>query len=198
MAQRKSLNGKEVLALLLYLPGKTERLCEPIVGRTRLVKTMFLFTKEIKPQLTKKGWDLTLPVFTPYDYGPFSIDVLNDVETLHALGIVDVDAIPESEPFDVLDDMNAMELTYYQGIAGTVERQFMDRYQLTTTGAAFCQSELKPRFTDARQWLALSEFKKRCNSISLTALLRYVYTRYPNYTANSKIRDQVLKYETLS
>ena len=172
MASRKSLNSKEALALLLYLPGKTGRLCEPIVGRTRLVKTMFLFSKEMQPQLTKKGWDLILPNFTAYDYGPFSIDVLNDLETLHTLGIVDIDAIPESEPFDVLDDLNDKEVTYYHGLAGSVERQVMDRYQLPTIGTDFCHSELKPRLTDERQWLALSEFKTRCNSISLTALLR--------------------------
>ena len=196
MAQRKSLNGKEVLALLLYLPGKTGKLCEPIMGRTRLVKTMFLFTKEMQPQLTKKGWELTLPDFTAYDYGPFSVDVLNDIETLRALGIVTVDVVPESEPFDVLDDLNDQE--YQHGIGGAVERQFMDRYQLTPQGEGFCRHVLKPRFTSDEQWTALSEFKKRCNSVSLTALLRYVYTRYPDYTANSKIRDQVLKYETLS
>jgi hypothetical protein len=165
------------------------------VGRTRLIKTVFLFTKEIQPQLRKKGFSLTLPDFSAYNYGPFSVDVLNDIETLRALEILEVDSIPEAEPFDVLDDLNS--LAEDQGTEIAVERQVMDRYRLTDRGAGFCRDMLRSKFSP-EEWKFLTEFKIRCNSVSLTVLLRYVYTRYPGYTVNSKIRDRVLKYETLS
>ena len=39
-------NRKDILLLLLYSPGKTGNPNEPIVGRTRLIKMLFLFKKE--------------------------------------------------------------------------------------------------------------------------------------------------------
>lgn len=191
----KTLSGKEALTLLLYLPGKTGQVGEPIVGRTRIVKMMFLFSKEVQPQLRKKGIEFSLPQFDAYDYGPFSSDVFDDLETLRTLQILSVETVPASEPFDVLDDFS--EQDYRFGSAGEVERQFMDKYSLTPDrGIGFCESVLVRRFT-AEQMDFLKAFKTRCNGVSLTALLRYVYTRYPKYTENSKIRERVLKYETL-
>ncbi len=135
-----------------------------------------------------------MPEFTAYNYGPFSVEVLNDIETLRTLDILQVDSVADSEPFDVLDDLNDQD--YQWGAAGSVERQSMDRYQITPQGAGFCKQMLRPHFTPD-EWEFLEEFKVRCNTVSLTALLRYVYTRYPDYTVNSKIRYRVLKYETL-
>jgi hypothetical protein len=46
-------NRRDVLLLLLYSPGKRGAINEPIVGRTRLVKMLFLFSKEGLPQYRK-------------------------------------------------------------------------------------------------------------------------------------------------
>jgi len=105
MTQWKKLSGKEALVLMLYLPGNSKNHGEPIPGRTRLIKMMFLFSKEIQPQLRKQGLDFVLPEFTAYDYGPFSADVMNDLQTLHTLDILSIETIPTFEPFDVLDDL---------------------------------------------------------------------------------------------
>ena len=42
------------------------------------------------------------------------------------------------------------------------------------------------------QWQALDEFKRRCTGTPLRTLLRYVYTKYPKMTTESKIREQLL------
>jgi len=196
MTQSKRLSGKEALILMLYLPGHSKHPGEPITGRTRLIKMMFLFSKEIQPQLRKQGLDFALPEFAAYDYGPFSADVMNDLETLHTLDILSIETIPTFEPFDVLDDLNDQD--YHHGTSGEVERQSMERYRITEDrGKGFCETKLLPLFRPAQIDL-LNQFKMRCNDVSLTALLRYVYTRYPQYTPNSKIRDRVLKYDTLT
>jgi hypothetical protein len=38
----------------------------------------------------------------------------------------------------------------------------------------------------------LEHFKKRINSLSPKQILRYTYTKYPEYTANSLIKSEVL------
>ena len=38
-------NRKDILLLLLYSPGVTEQINEPIKGRTRILKILFIFKK---------------------------------------------------------------------------------------------------------------------------------------------------------
>ncbi len=195
LTKSKRLSGKEALVLLLYLPGHSKDRGEPITGRTRLIKTMFLFSKEIQPHLRKQGLDFALPEFAAYGYGPFSADVLNDLETLHTLDMLSIETIPTFEPLDVLADLNGQE--YYHRTAGEVDRQSMERYRITEDcGRGFCETMLLPHFRPA-QLDFVKQFKMRCNDVCLTTLLRYVYTRYPKYTENAEIRDRVLKYDTL-
>jgi hypothetical protein len=39
------LSGKHILLLLLYSPGNSDHPNEPLVGRTRIIKMLFLFDK---------------------------------------------------------------------------------------------------------------------------------------------------------
>lgn len=192
--KRKALNGKEALTLLLYLPGKSGQVAEAIVGRTRIIKTMFLFEKEVRPQLKKKGIDFDIPEFEGYNFGPFSVDVLNDLDTLRTLGVIEISEENEWDELDSLADRSYQEYDNRQSV--DVERKRMDRYSLTSDGIRFSEEVLRPRF-DLIQWSFLQEFKARCNSVRLSALVRYVYTRYPDYTKNSLIRDRVLKFGTI-
>jgi len=43
-------NRRDILLLLLYSPGVSSQVNEPIAGRTRLVKMLFLFKKELLGQ----------------------------------------------------------------------------------------------------------------------------------------------------
>ena len=44
---KKDMNSKDLLLSFLYSPGQTDEYNEPIVGRTKLTKMMYLFEKQI-------------------------------------------------------------------------------------------------------------------------------------------------------
>lgn len=185
----KIKSSKDLLMLLLYAKGKRGEACEAIVGRTRLMKMVFLFDEEIR-----KKFNLgdvfpkeILPKFEAYDYGPFSARVYDDLEFLVNMGFVDVNASGNKE---LLAD-EAEEYEYWQAISGDEDRPFQEQFTLADVGTKFVEKKLKSELTD-EQWQVLDDFKKRCTSASVTALLKYVYARYPKMITKSKIRDQVL------
>lgn len=185
----KIKSSKDLLMLLLYAKGRSGEACEAIVGRTRLMKMVFLFDEEIRKkfnleEVVPKG---ILPEFEAYDYGPFSAQVYDDLEFLVNMGFVDVSAFGSRE---LLAD-EAEEYEYWQAISGDEDRPFQEQFTLTDVGTKFVEKKLKSELTD-EQWQVLDDFKKRCTSASVTALLKYVYARYPKMITKSKIRDQVL------
>ncbi len=69
-----------ILILLLQGGGK-QRYNAPIVGRTRLIKLLFLLKQAFG--LRKMEYE-----FTPYWYGPFSPEILGDLEDLRDSGAI--------------------------------------------------------------------------------------------------------------
>ncbi|MCD6394454.1 MAG: hypothetical protein J7M40_13215 [Planctomycetes bacterium] len=185
----KIKSSKDLLMLLLYAKGKSGEACEVIAGRTRLMKMVFLFDEEIRKKfnLSEVISKKILPEFEAYDYGPFSAQVYDDLEFLVNMGFVDVNASGNKE---LLAD-EAEEYEYWQAISGDEDRPFQEQFTLTDVGRRFVEKKLKTELTD-EQWQVLDEFKERVTSASLTALLKYVYARYPEKITKSKIRDQVL------
>jgi uncharacterized protein YwgA len=180
---------KDLLMVLLYAKGHTEQQCEAIVGKTRLVKMVFLFEKEIR-----KKFDLETPIaesaipkFEPFNFGPFSPKVYEDLEFLVEMGLVD--AVGSGEQ-DLLED-ERQEYEYWQATSGERDRPFQEVFCLTDIGREFVESRLKNHLSE-KQWGVMNEFKKRCTSAPLRTLLKYVYTRYPDMTTKSTIRDEVL------
>ena len=51
---KKASSPKDLVMLLLYAKGHTGRVCEPIRGRTRLMKTVFLLKEELLPKMRLK------------------------------------------------------------------------------------------------------------------------------------------------
>jgi hypothetical protein len=45
---KKKMSGKDFLLALLYCPGKDSAENEPVIGRTKLTKMVFLFEKELQ------------------------------------------------------------------------------------------------------------------------------------------------------
>ncbi len=71
MNNKSKLTGADALLLLLYLDNQSV-----INGAVRLTKMMFLFENEIAPNMKNGEIDIEkLPKFFPYNYGPFSKDV---------------------------------------------------------------------------------------------------------------------------
>lgn len=182
--------------LLLYAKGKSGRQCEPVRGRTRLMKMVFLFKKELMPRfkLSQVIDKDALPDFTAYDYGPFSADVFADLEFLIDLGVVSVKAVTGGE---VLPE-ETLEYQYWQaGADSSSDSGFADNedeFSLTEVGASFVKDGRAGKLTKEQQE-AVDELKARCSAATLRSLLRYVYEKYPEMTTKSKIRDDILSQQ---
>jgi uncharacterized protein YwgA len=189
MKKEKIRSCKDLLLLFLYAKGRTGQQCEPIVGKTRLVKMVFLFEKEIlrKFNLDAQIDENAMPEFEGHNFGPFSAKIYEDLEFLVDMGMVDVAGSGEEE---LLED-EKQEYEYWQATAGGKERPFQEIFSLTDLGKEFVETRLITKLTK-EHWKVLDEFKKRCTSAPLKALLKYVYTRYPEMTKKSSIRNEVL------
>lgn len=77
------------LLSMLYAPGATDRYCEPIEGSLRLMKELFLVSREADAEGFYE--------FEPYRYGPCSFRVYHDLDALKTLGLVMEMPIPDSQ-----------------------------------------------------------------------------------------------------
>lgn len=192
---RNRLNSKHIILLLLYSPGVNIDPNESIIGRTRIIKMMFLFKEEIKSPFLKDDSieDIDCPEFLAWKYGPFSKEIYNDLEFFINNGYI----ISERLKSEV-SDYGLEENINWIGDSASEEEGGMDiniiteeRFQLSEKGMTFTDNKLfKPLSNN--QKLILKIFKRRINEASLNAILRYIYIKYPNYTKKSKIRDEIL------
>ena len=159
---------------------------------------MFLFNKEIAPQLRKAGATINeedLPDFLAYNYGPFSKDVYEQLELFQSIGFVKSKNLYASEEMLEVDDWeeNAFETEFSEGASKYSNNQdgrFM-QYRLLSLGKKYVEAEILPNQEKA-QLDILSAFKQRIVSLSPKMILRYVYTKYPEMTEKSLIKDEVL------
>jgi uncharacterized protein YwgA len=138
---------------------------EPIEGRTRLQKMIFLLQQKFEEE------DGSLPIsdkysFTPYDYGPFSQPLYADLDELRGEDADDEKLVVErSDTFD----------------RGKVKY----RYELTPAGTAFIQDELADDETFQEILHKAEEIKEEFNHLSLSQVIERVYSEYPEYAENS-------------
>src|SRR3989304_180692 len=90
-------NRKDLLLLLLFSPGRTSEANEPIVGRTRLMKMMFLFKEEAMSHFLR---ETDIPEgefyeFFPWHFGPFSREVYDDLTFFLLRGFLEGNAVEE-------------------------------------------------------------------------------------------------------
>lgn len=189
-AQKTSIdNRKDILLLLLFSPGVENKFNEPIVGRTRLVKMLFLFDKELMSKF-KKNIDIEeikFYNFYPWNFGPFSKEVYDDLNFFILRGFIsssnlDNDVIEEA--FEEMEIYNNEFLLYDE------ETYQEEEFRLTEKGEKFTK-ELYENLTEQQQ-KNLQEFKSRLSSIPLRAILRYVYEEYPQMIHKSTIKETIL------
>ncbi len=197
------LKGKDILLLLLYAKGKTGRVCESVVGTTRLTKAIFLFEEEIKKYFNDHEFD-DLPEFIAWNYGPWSKALIDYTEFFEGISFIniedqkvgeDVSVAEVKEPELWVEEMSgdAADAAAERDIrSGMLDQK---KYTLTQTGKSYVESKLWPNL-DAKQVEVLEKFKYRINSASLFSLLRYVYGNYNkgehNWTKNSVIKNKFL------
>ena len=189
------LTSKDLLLLLLYVPGHTGQQQEPIRGRTRLQKMVFLFEKELlrKFKFDKVITEQDLPVFVPLHYGPFSKQVFDDLEFLCNLDFIEIER--DSDDLSA-EEEEAEEYLHWLDDSGLSDRgaslplETTEVFRLTERGASFVRERLLPTLSD-NQVGALEMFKKNCTKVSLGQLLKYVYAKYPEFTEKSKIKSKI-------
>lgn len=132
---------------------------EPIEGRTRLQKLVFLMQK----RLEETGED---PLqtddyeFIPYDYGPFSKELYDDIDETMVRGMV------EGREEDLGEDKVKYD------------------YEIQEDGEQWVKDQLSKE--EAQRVLGLAEeIKDEYGDIYLSDLIDEVYSRYPKYAENS-------------
>lgn len=182
-----------MLLLLLYSPGRTAEINEPVVGRTRMVKMLFLFSREAMKHF-RAGTSITeenFYTFFPWNFGPYSQQVFDDLEFFRLRGFID----PEEADEEALPE-SAAEWQAWLSTSGTdpddgrVTEYTEQVYRLNKKGLAFAARLYESLSPEQRK--LLKEFKRKTTSTPLRALLKYVYENYPDQTTKSEIRDQIL------
>lgn len=187
------LTGKHILLFLLYSPGKTSSTNEPICGRTRIIKTWFLFKNIIKTKFLK-GSNLTLkflPEFFPWHYGPFSKDVYNDIEFFINNGFIynsPLDTKMTKFEFDEYEDW-IEDFSYDFDKELLLNSPNQESFQLTDKGISFI-APIYDKLTQNQKDIII-KIKQGINEGSLEALIRYTYLKFPKYTKKSVIKDQI-------
>lgn len=138
---------------------------EPIEGRTRFQKMIFLLQKAFEKQ------EESLPIsdtynFTPYDYGPFSQPLYADLDELRE---------EEDEGEGLINERSD---TFDQG-------KVKYQYVLTPTGISRIEDELKDDPEFQRILAKAEEIKRQFNHMPLTELIEQVYADYPEYAQNT-------------
>lgn len=188
--------GKHILLLLLYSPGRGEDFNEPIEGRTRIIKSMFLFDKEVRKDFFHDTDSelVSFPEFFPWNYGPFSKEVYSDVEFFINNGYINETLLDSEKSEAELDDEANWREDYIldSDKDGLYEERNEESFQLTTKGCKYTREKKYSTLSD-NQKLLLKTFKAKMNTASLRSILRYVYLKYPKYTSLSKIRGDLVR-----
>ena len=194
---RKQINSKDMLLCFLYSPGQGNSFNEPIVGRTKLTKMMFLFEKEIYNKFFEDYIEIVLPEFNPYLFGPFSKQLFDDLAFFESIKMIKTNEtlIPISDACKVeCEEAFADEIDVdddWKEASFECSSKYELEYSLTVVGRRYVDEKLWKLFS-ALQKEKLKNFKAQINKISLNTLLNYVYNKYPETTKESIIVDKYL------
>jgi hypothetical protein len=189
------LKPVHIIHLLVYAPTYTDQRpgSVPIIGRTRLMKMLFLYDKEIS-----KGFYQNQKVnfgFKSYNYGPFSRKVYEAIDFLESRGIIDVkfsNSVDESD-FTLENLINSSDEESEKDDNDIQEESIgVEQFEITKLGKSFMENQSK-----FFAWVNLNEnqkeilkkFKSQMVSAKLKDILRYVYQKYPEFADKSIIRQ---------
>ena len=149
-------------------------------GITRMEKVIFLLQQE---RSLDKWIEDDKPDFAAYKLGPYSQKVYTAVEFLSTYDLVEDSIFLGESRLDAFEEAIALEMEHIQ----YSER----RFRLTSTGRKAAETLVQR--TDNRILHAISEYYRNFGNLHLPKLLRYVYSKYPEYTGESIIKDSVMK-----
>jgi hypothetical protein len=185
---KDELTSKDILLTLLYCPGK--KINEPIIGRTRLTKTIFLFEKELKKEFFKDIYTYELD-FEPYNFGPYSKELFDSLKFFLSIGLIDKEetSIPISTAEKGEYEYSLDDGLTYEDADDTEPENYELMYFLSDNGVKYVEDNVWGLFTE-KQKKQLIDFKRKINTISLDSLLNYVYNKYEEYTTKSVIAEK--------
>lgn len=190
---KKVNNRKDILLLLLYSPGQTDEPNQPIVGRTRLVKMLFLFKTEVLEHF-KRGTEINehnFYDFFPWNFGPFSTEVYDDLAFFELRGFIKCSGRTEETLPESAAEWEMWLSASRADIASEAISEYEEEeFQLTEKGEEFAAQLYATLSTNQKK--LLKEFRAQTTLTPLRGLLRYVYENYPEQTTRSEIREEVV------
>jgi len=192
VSEKSQIGRRDLLLLLLGLGSKSE-VTEGLGGITRLQKYLYLLEQEEHLMPTGVGFE-----FTPYKAGPYSSRLYDDLEFLENLGLISKKLSAEATE----EEASEVELAFQdlvepdQELAerGKPEADAFEeyRFKLTPDGAQKIETLLKGgRYQPVVD--GVKRVKSRYGRYSLSDLLYYVYTKYPEMTTESEIKEKILR-----
>lgn len=186
-----SIINRRNLVLLLVGLNEQGKTADSVGGITRLQKFLYLLEQESGLEPKGDGFE-----FKAYKAGPYSSALYDDLEFLENLDYLgsevegeateaeaaEVDMLDFDELMRDKDDDDGRTADVYE------ERKFY----LTDKGKEFVEKLLKNK--DYQPVVdAIRKIKSKYGRHSLNDLLYYVYTKYPDMTTESEIKDKVLR-----
>lgn len=157
-----NLDSREKWILRLLVTPNDAGNPEPIHGRTRVQKAMFLVQQKLREEFNDDaGFE-----FEPYKYGPFDHGVYDALERL--------------------DQTNLIEVTSGENHHSPHDSK---RYELTEKGSSEAQQLWKNLSAQKQQLLRWVRYRQADRPLG--SLLSYVYRQYPEMTTKSEIGERV-------
>lgn len=170
-------NSLDVIISILYSPGNTGLINEPILGTTRLQKLIFLLWKEGNFSTKVEN----LYGFQSYDFGPCMNDLYDDIDFAVEIDLIKKIETPTGDAFENIDDRNFLLEMGLQ----TQQNYLRVDYSLTQKGI-LAGKDLVDSLT--KQEIGILEtIKSKYNKLPLYSLIRYVYTKYPKFATKSRL-----------
>jgi len=189
---------KHSLTLLFIGLDVDGNLSDGLGGITRLQKYLYLLEKEGNIRPTDDGFD-----FKAYKAGPYSSKLYDDLEFLENLGYIkgEVTAEATEEEATEIEQLSFEDLMgdgseksdgeCYDGF-GASDACEERRFCLTEMGRQKVEELLQNKEYEP-VIDAVRKIKSRFNHYSLSDLLYYIYTKYPEMTVESEIKDKILR-----
>ena len=169
----------DAIILLLGAPSSSPALQDRIEASRGLRNSSFSLSRKVTLQ---QLLDETAE-FEAYNFGPFSSKIYQAVDTLSAAGLLEDSAELASSRED---SWETEEVVGVQPADAYATRNF----KLTERGCRYYMALLNELPPSAEK--ILGEFKARFAALPLRQLIRYVYKKYPDFTHNSLIKDEIL------
>jgi hypothetical protein len=189
---QKSIGRRDLLLLLLGINGHTAT-TDGLGGMTRLQKLLFLLEQESCVTPSGEGFN-----FVAYKAGPYSSKLYDDLEFLENLDLIEKRATAEGTEEEAAEiDFTFESLIEPEAESDDPSGPAPDAYEeysfsLTPSGISKVRQMLDDR-SYAPVVDAVRNIKIRYGQYSLKDLLYYVYSKYPEMTTESEIKEKVLR-----